>query len=56
MRKALVVGINDYTDCPLNGCCNDADEVSSILINYILICRILHIICIFLYYFQNTSN
>lgn len=31
MRKALVVGINDYTDCPLNGCCNDADEVSSIL-------------------------
>lgn len=24
MRKASVVGIDNYTQCPLNGCCNDA--------------------------------
>lgn len=28
MRKALIVGIDDYTNCPLLGCCNDADAVS----------------------------
>lgn len=31
MRKALVVGINDYPACPLAGCINDAIEVASLL-------------------------
>ena len=31
MRKALVVGIDNYVQCPLNGCCNDADTVATIL-------------------------
>ena len=31
MRKALVVGIDNYAQCPLHGCCNDADAVSQIL-------------------------
>lgn len=31
MRKALVVGINNYAQCPLKGCCNDADAVAQIL-------------------------
>lgn len=31
MRKALVIGIDDYTDCPLFGCCNDAEAVSELL-------------------------
>ncbi|MFA6185351.1 MAG: caspase family protein [Candidatus Shapirobacteria bacterium] len=31
MRKALIVGINDYKDCPLLGCVNDASSLSSIL-------------------------
>ena len=25
-RKALVVGIDDYPECPLNGCVNDAEK------------------------------
>lgn len=29
MKKALVVGINDYKSCPLNGCINDARAVES---------------------------
>ena len=29
MRKALVVGIDDYVKCPLEGCCNDAETVSN---------------------------
>ena len=32
MRKALVVGLNDYPGCPLNGCVNDADAVASLLL------------------------
>ena len=28
MRKALCVGIDDYSGCPLTGCINDATEVS----------------------------
>lgn len=32
MRKALIVGIDDYENCPLFGCCNDADAVSDELI------------------------
>ena len=28
MRKALIVGIDDYKNCPLFGCCNDANAVS----------------------------
>jgi hypothetical protein len=31
MRKALLVGINDYPKCPLKGCENDAARLSSIL-------------------------
>lgn len=31
MRKALVVGVNDYPQCPLDGCINDAKEVASLL-------------------------
>jgi hypothetical protein len=31
MRKALVVGINEYLNSPLTGCVNDADAMQSIL-------------------------
>lgn len=31
MRKALIVGINDYPNCPLFGCINDARSVAEIL-------------------------
>src|ERR1700722_6272031 len=31
MRKALVVGINDYPNAPLRGCINDAIAISSVL-------------------------
>ena len=31
MRKALVVGIDNYLQCPLSGCCNDADAVAGLL-------------------------
>lgn len=31
MRKALVVGLNDYPTCPLRGCANDADAIATIL-------------------------
>lgn len=31
MRKALVVGIDQYTGCPLHGCCNDADAIANVL-------------------------
>ena len=34
MRKALVVGINDYPNCPLYGCVNDARSVAEILGNH----------------------
>ena len=30
-RKALVVGIDDYPGCPLNGCVNDAEEIKNLL-------------------------
>lgn len=30
-KKALVVGIDEYTTCPLSGCCNDADAMRDIL-------------------------
>lgn len=33
MRKALVVGIDDYLSCPLNGCCNDAEAMKDLLAN-----------------------
>ena len=29
MKKALVVGINNYDSCPLYGCINDARDVES---------------------------
>lgn len=31
MRKALVVGIDNYMQCPLHGCCNDADAIAQVL-------------------------
>ena len=31
MRKALVVGLNDYPGCPLTGCVNDANAVATLL-------------------------
>ena len=31
MRKALIVGIDDYEQCPLSCCCNDADHIAEIL-------------------------
>lgn len=31
MRKALVIGIDDYPYCPLDGCVNDAVSISTIL-------------------------
>jgi len=31
MRKALIVGINEYPDCPLKGCENDALRISALL-------------------------
>lgn len=31
MRKALVVGINDYPGSPLRGCVNDANRIASLL-------------------------
>ena len=31
MRKALVVGLNDYPSCPLTGCVNDANAVATLL-------------------------
>lgn len=31
MRKALVIGIDDYPQCPLNGCCNDAEAMAQML-------------------------
>lgn len=31
MRKALIVGINDYPGAPLSGCVNDAHSVSAVL-------------------------
>lgn len=31
MRKALVVGINEYPQSPLFGCCNDAESIAKLL-------------------------
>ena len=31
MRKAFVVGIDDYPQQPLTGCCNDANEIAELL-------------------------
>jgi len=31
LRKALIVGINDYPEKPLKGCINDAEAVANIL-------------------------
>jgi len=33
MRKALIVGINQYQTSPLNGCINDAESVAKIYVN-----------------------
>lgn len=34
MRKALIVGIDDYPQCPLHGCCNDAEAINKLLKNH----------------------
>ena len=31
VKKALLVGIDDYVQCPLHGCCNDAQAVAEVL-------------------------
>lgn len=31
MRRALIVGIDDYTHSPLNGCVNDANAIAAVL-------------------------
>jgi Caspase domain len=31
MRKALVIGINDYSTAPLRGCVNDANSIANVL-------------------------
>lgn len=31
MRRALLIGINDYDNSPLNGCVNDAEKMANIL-------------------------
>lgn len=31
VRKALIVGIDDYPICPLSGCCNDSEAISELL-------------------------
>lgn len=33
VRKALVVGIDDYADSPLHGCCNDSEAMKCLLEN-----------------------
>lgn len=33
-RKALVVGIDEYPDCPLHGCCNDSEAIKDLLSNH----------------------
>ena len=33
-RKALVIGINDYPNCPLHGCCNDSEAMKDLLSNH----------------------
>lgn len=33
VRKALVIGIDDYPSCPLYGCCNDAEAIKDLLSN-----------------------
>lgn len=34
MKKALIIGINDYPSAPLNGCINDASALASIIENH----------------------
>lgn len=31
MRKALIVGIDDYPNAPLSGCVNDANKITALL-------------------------
>lgn len=31
MRKALIVGLDNYPECPLTGCVNDAVAVADIV-------------------------
>ena len=34
IRKALVVGIDNYPTCPLSGCCNDSEAIKDLLTNH----------------------
>jgi Caspase domain len=34
MRKALIIGVNDYPGCPLTGCERDAARISKLLANH----------------------
>lgn len=34
VRKALVVGINNYPSAPLKGCCNDSEAIKDLLTNH----------------------
>lgn len=34
MRKALIVGIDNYSQCPLTCCCNDAEAINELLKNH----------------------
>ena len=34
VRKALVVGINNYPAAPLKGCCNDSEAIKDLLTNH----------------------
>ena len=31
MRRALIIGIDEYPDCPLHGCVNDAQKIKGVL-------------------------
>ncbi|MBF4354509.1 caspase family protein, partial [Vibrio anguillarum] len=31
MKKALIIGINDYPNSPLGGCVNDANTLATVL-------------------------
>ena len=42
MRKALVVGVDDYEQCPLYGCCNDADDIANTANSELIIIDRLH--------------
>lgn len=34
VRKALIIGIDEYPSCPLYGCCNDAETIQNLLCSH----------------------